>query len=101
MTQTILNIVMVVLTVGVGILSWYLYIRQKVKDAAIDSINAAQDDINKVGVEKMDEAVDAVYSIIPKPFNLIFTKEILRQLIQPIYDQMKEFAIKKYGDKGE
>lgn len=101
MTQTILNIIMVVLTVGVGILSWYLYIRQKVKDAAIDSINAAQDDMNKVGAEKMDEAVNAVHSIIPKPFNLIFTKEILRQLIQPIYDQMKEFAIKKYGDKGE
>ena len=100
-SQTIMNIVLVVLTVGVGLLTWYLYVRQKIKDAAIDSINAAQADMDKVGEEKMNEAVEAVHSIIPSPFKLIFTKEVLRQLMQPIYDKMKEFAVKKYGDKGE
>lgn len=96
-TSKIISIGLGVLTVVVAIVSYWLYIMGKIKNAAVDAVNSAES-FDAVGEEKMNIAVQQIYQIIPAILKPIITTEFLRQIIQPIFEKMKQYAEKKYGN---
>ena len=96
--ETIINILLGILSVAVAFLSYYLYIKEKITSATVGAINEAEID-DKTGEEKMAFAVEQVYALVPKVLKPIFTKAVIKQLIQVAFDKIKAFAIKQ--NKGE
>jgi hypothetical protein len=89
-----INIALGVLAIGVTLFSYYLAIRNKIEQAAKDAINAAED-LDKIGAEKMQVAVEQVYAIIPAIVKPVFPKDFIEQIIQEVFDKMIEFAEKQ------
>jgi hypothetical protein len=89
-----INIALGVLAIGVTFFSYYLAIRNKIEQAAKDAINIAED-LDKIGAEKMQVAVEQVYAIIPAIVKPVFPKDFIEQIIQEVFDKMTEFAEKQ------
>lgn len=89
-----INIALGVLAVGVTLFSYYLAIKNKIEEAAKDAINAAED-LDKIGAEKMQIAVEQVYAVIPTIIKPVFPKDFIEQIIQEVFDKMTEFAEKQ------
>lgn len=92
--ETYINIALGILAIGVTIFSYYLAIKNKIEQAAKDAINVAED-CDKIGKEKMEIAVEQVYSVIPAIVKPVFPKDFIEQIIQEVFDKMIEFAEKK------
>ena len=92
--ETYINIALGVLAIGVTIFSYYLAIKNKIEQAAKDAINAAED-LDKIGKEKMEIAVEQVYAVIPAIVKPVFPKDFIEQIVQEVFDKMIEFAEKK------
>ena len=54
-------------------------------------IKEAQSITEFVGPEKMKWVVDNLTDILPKLFHVVFTKEVLEEMAQNIYNHMKEY----------
>jgi hypothetical protein len=89
-----INIALGVLAIGVTFFSYYLAIRNKIEQAAKDAINIAED-LDKIGAEKMQIAVEQVYAVIPAIVKPVFPKDFIEQIIQEVFDKMTEFAEKQ------
>lgn len=89
-----INIALGVLAIGVTLFSYYLAIRNKIEQAAKNAINVAED-LDKIGAEKMEIAVEQVYAVIPAIVKPVFSKEFIEQIIQEVFDKMTEFAKKQ------
>ena len=89
-----INIVLGVLAIGVTLFSYYLAIKNKIEEVAKDAINAAED-LDKIGAEKMQIAVEQVYAVIPAIVKPAFPKDFIEQIIQEVFDKMTEFAEKQ------
>lgn len=89
-----INIALGVLAIGVTLFSYYLAIKNKIEQAAKDAINAAED-LDKIGAEKMEIAVEQVCAVIPAIVKPVFPKEFIKQIIQEVFDKMTEFAEKQ------
>lgn len=89
-----INIALGVLAIGVTFFSYYLAIRNKIEQAAKDAINIAED-LDKIGAEKMEIAVEQVYAVIPAIVKPVFPKEFIEQIIQEVFEKMTEFAEKQ------
>ena len=94
MWETILSIVMTVLTVVVTIISYYLSVKKLIQEEALKAINIAEE-LDLLGEEKMAVAVDAVYKVLPLPAKAFVTKSMLEITIQAVFDQVKAFAEKQ------
>lgn len=46
----------------------------------------------KSGEKKMQYVVDWIQSIIPAPLQLIFTEEIIRNIVQGVFDSIEKYA---------
>ena len=93
-TTTILTIVFGVLALGATFLSYYLSIKAKIQEAAEDAINTAEE-LDKIGEEKMEIAVDQVYDLIPAAVKPFLSKATVQVLIQATFDRMEEYALKQ------
>jgi uncharacterized protein (UPF0333 family) len=90
----IINIILGILAIAVTFLSYYMSVKNVVEKTAIDAINKSED-LAKIGEEKMKDAVKQVRDIIPPILLTIFTEQFVEQIIQEIFDKMKEFAEKQ------
>ena len=92
--ESILTILSCLCTVTAIIIGYYQYIKKKIEKEALDAINKAED-TDKVGEEKMKEAVDTVYSILPAVVKPFISKTLIETLIQSIFDKVEEYARKQ------
>lgn len=92
--ETYINVALSILAVVVTFFSYYLAVKNKIEEAAKDAINAAED-LELIGQEKMQIAVEQVYNVIPSMMKPVFPKSFIEQIIQEVFDKMVEFAEKQ------
>ena len=88
---------------GVGILltagaSFYLAIKKKIEEEAIDAINFAEDS-DKKAQEKMEEAIEYIYINIPSMAKVFISKETIRTIVQKALDKIEDYVRKQKGTK--
>lgn len=92
--ELILSIVSCLFTLAAIILSYYLAIRKKIEQEALNAINKAED-TDKIGEEKMQDAVEIVYDIIPAVAKPFISKKLIETIIQSVFDKVEEYARKQ------
>lgn len=98
MWETIINIVLAVLSVAFAFLSYYFQVRKKIVEQAEQEISNAQD-VTKDNAERMAYVVNQLYSIVPVPLRVILTKDKIEILAQEVFDRIKEYAKKHEKEK--
>ena len=61
-------------------------------ERAIAMAEDAYKDITKSGGKKFEYAVDLVYTQIPIPLRVFFTRDVLANIIQSVFDRMEDYA---------
>lgn len=92
--ELILSIVSCLFTLVAIVISYYLAIRKKIEQEALNAINKAED-TNKIGEEKMQDAVEIVYDIIPAVAKPFISKKLIETIIQSVFDKVEEYARKQ------
>ena len=84
----------IVLVVAIIIMLGCLYYQIKKngpKGTAIELIVYAEQVIGSgKGEEKMNYVIDKFISFLPMPFRLLFTREMIRNFIQEVFDEIKD-----------
>lgn len=86
----IINIILVIASVVLGIFECRSQIKSIIANAANEAINAAEDR-NLIGEEKMQKAIDFVFTKIPAIFKPFITKDSIRKVIQAVFDKIESF----------
>ena len=94
MLETILSIIFAVFTAAGAVFSYYMHIKNKLKDEALKAINSVEG-LDLVGEEKKKLAVESVYSIVPAIFKPFITIDVIDLLVQFTFDEVEEFAKKQ------
>ena len=97
-TAKILDIVLSVLAVAISFLSYYLAIRAKINKAAADAVDNAEEP-GKLGKEKLDEAVEQIYALVPPLLKPLFSRAFIASLVQSVFDKMESYAKKQLNKK--
>lgn len=92
--ELILSIVSCLFTLAAIVISYYLAIRKKIEQEALNAINKAED-TDKLGEEKMQDAVEIVYDIIPAVAKPFISKKLIETIIQSVFDKVEEYARKQ------
>lgn len=92
--ELILSIVSCLFTLVAIVISYYLAIRKKIEQEALNAINKAED-TDKIGEEKMQDAVEIVYDIIPAVAKPFISKKLVETIIQSVFDKVEEYARKQ------
>ena len=74
--------------------SYYFSIRSKIQRAAGDAINVAED-LERLGNEKMEIAVNQLYEIVPPIIKPFITKSVLQSIVHFTFDRMEDYAYKQ------
>ena len=88
----LLNVAWIVL----GFVAIYFKTRTNIVEIAAEKIAEAEEkykDIMKAGSLKQEFVVDFIYNTIPAPMKLFFNKDIIRSLVQSVFDQVSRYAI--------
>jgi hypothetical protein len=94
MWEMILNIVLVVLSVGFAFLSYYLDIKKNLLERANGEISKAED-TGKKNAEKMAFVVEQLKKIVPKVMRFIFTDRVIEKIVQKAFDAIEDYASKQ------
>ena len=94
MKEIILQLVLLVVTVFFGLLSYYIHIRRTLEKEALDAINDAEK-TDKIGAEKMKQAVETVYSALPVAVKPFISKSLIETVIQGVFDKVEDYARKQ------
>lgn len=94
MVAVIVSIVLGVLAVLVTFVSYYLYIRGKVYQAAAGAVDDAEQS-DKTGEEKLNLAVQQIYALVPAVLKPILSEEFIRQIVQAAFDKIEAYAQKQ------
>ena len=100
MWETIINIVLAVLSVAFAFLSYYFQVKKKIVEQANQEIANAQD-VTEDNAERMAYVVNQLYSIVPVPLRVILTKKRIEVLAQGVFDKIKEYAKKHEKEKAQ
>lgn len=92
--EYVLTILSIICTVVAVVISYYQFIKQKIEREAIDAINKAED-LDKIGAEKMKEAVKTVYAVIPAIAKPFVSEVLVETIIQSVFDKVEEYARKQ------
>ena len=79
-TTAILTIVFGILSVVAIFISYYFNIKTKIREAAAEAINTAEE-LKTIGAEKLIAAVNQVYTLVPMALKPFLTKEVITQII--------------------
>ena len=93
--MTVYDVIMLVLTILFGGLSLYLKTRKDLIDVAKERIVDAEmkyKDTTHANGEKFNWVVDTLYSYVPAPLKVIFTKELICHIVQSTFDTMEHYA---------
>ncbi|MCM1368220.1 MAG: polymorphic toxin-type HINT domain-containing protein [Roseburia sp.] len=98
--EAIISLVLAGLTLIVIFISHYVYVRGKLHKAAAGAItNAEQDD--KTGEEKLEIAVDQVYSLVPTSLKVFIHRSSVRKIVQSAFDKIEDYAKKQVEKKSK
>lgn len=92
--ELILSIVSCLFTLVAIVISYYFAIRKKIEQEALNAVNKAED-TDKLGEEKMQDAVETVYDIIPAVAKPFISKKLVETIIQGVFDKVEEYARKQ------
>lgn len=92
--EIIITIVSIVCTIVSILCGYYIYIRKKIEQEALDAINKAED-TDKIGKEKMAEAVETIYNILPACVRPFISKDMIEIVVQGVFDKMEEYVRKQ------
>lgn len=93
MWETILNILLAIVSVALAGITYYLDIKKKLLESANKEIANAQD-VTTDNKERMTYVVGKLKSIVPIPLRFIFTEKVIEKLAQAAFDKIKEYATK-------
>jgi len=86
-----MNIILIIETAIIVLFAlffiWWI-IRNGLKATAIQLIVYAEN-TNLIGSEKMDLCIEKMIKFIPFPFRLFITRNMVKKLIQAVFDQIK------------
>lgn len=87
-----LSIIVLVVAIIIMVGSLYYQIKKNgLKGTAIELIVYAERMIGSgKGEEKMNYVIDKFISFLPMPFRLLFTREMIRNFIQEVFDEIKD-----------
>lgn len=94
MVETLLTVLSVICTLAAIIIGYYLNIRKKLEEQALDAINDAED-TDKKGAEKMAQAVDTVWSALPVVVKPFINKMLVETIIQAVFNKVEAYAKKQ------
>lgn len=86
-----LNYVLIAISLAAGIASIVYKIKSNFSDLIVKFIAEAEAESNLTGVQKMDLVVGWIRNVIPRLFKVVFTDEVLRQIAQNIYNDIKSY----------
>ena len=92
--ELILTIVFGIAAAVFTFIGYWFSIKSKIQSAAEDAINMAEE-LDKLGEEKLQVAVDQVYAIIPAIVKPFLPREVITGLVQITFDKMEEYALKQ------
>lgn len=96
--EQIINILLAVLAVVVSFIGYYFYIKAKATKAAESAIDEAEKE-DKTGVEKLNEATDAVMLLIPVILRPILKRDVVKGIVQSAFDKIEAYAKKQVAKK--
>ena len=92
--EIIITIVSIICTIVSILCGYYIYIRKKIEQEALNAINKAED-TDKIGKEKMAEAVETIYNILPACVRPFISKDMIELVVQGVFDKMEEYVRKQ------
>lgn len=84
-------------TVVAAVISYYLYVKKLIESNALDAINKAEN-TDLIAGEKMVEAVNTIYEMLPTVVKPFINKVLIETVIQGVFNKVEEYA-KKQVDK--
>lgn len=101
MIAKIINIAIPILAVLMTFVGYYFYIKSQAEKAASVAINKTETDTKdgKSGEEKLNEAVEQVYDLIPISARVFVPKPVVRGIVQVAFDNIEEYAKKQIAKK--
>lgn len=94
MVEIILIVASIICTFVAAVIGYYLHIKKLIQESALDAINKAED-TDLIGEEKMQDAVESIYSLLPVVAKPFIHKEMLEIVIQKVFDKVEEYAQKQ------
>lgn len=91
----IVNIVLVVVSVVLAGLSYYLDVKKRILEMANTEISNAED-TDKKNAEKMAYVVAQLKTIVPKAVRFIFTDKVIEKIVQKAWDAIEDYAKKQH-----
>lgn len=88
----VLNIIVLVVAIIIMLGSLYYQIKKNgLKGTAIELIVYAEQVIGSgKGEEKMNYVIDKFIAYLPMPFRLLLTREMVKNFIQEVFDEIKD-----------
>ena len=114
--QAILSVLGTIGTILLGAFSIYLKTSAKAKtkakeiadkigeitaQAVVFIANAEKEYKDWTGGEKFTRVVDQLYALVPEGINMIITREMIEEIVQSTFDQIKEYAKEKMDETVE
>lgn len=91
----ILQVLTSFFTVIFGFLALYLSSKEKVISKVTEFIAQAEadyKDATKAGGKKFEWVVNQLYNLVPTPFKMFLTKEVLGAIVQYTFDYIEKYA---------
>lgn len=91
--------------IAIAVMAFILYVIWQIKknglrDVAVKYIVIAEDKFNKGdNQKKLNYVIDKVIAFIPAPFSLFITRELVKELVQSVFDNVKKAL--DYVPRGE
>ena len=102
--EIILRVLQVLLYVVLGGLVIWFKQNAKLRDKAKELINEAEDmflDSTKQGGKRFDWVVDKLVELMPAPVRMIVPRSMIEQIVQNMFDTMKDFAKKTLDSEAD
>lgn len=93
--ESLLRILMPILTIAFGALSAYLKTNDMLRNSSIKYITEAEEmykDATKAGGQKFAWVVDTLYNLVPPPLRVVVTKKCIEKIAQSTFDGIQEYA---------
>ncbi len=100
MAETIINIVLALLSVVLAYVTYFFDTRRKIQEQVNGKIDLAEE-TGEVGAEKLAMVVNSLYGIVPAIFKPFLTKAAIEKIVQKAFDKMEEYAQKQVEKKSK
>lgn len=87
-------VVCFILSVVAQFIAAYLKAKGVVTEEAAHQIAVAEEAFSTVehaGKQKMQLCIDALYALIPAPVKMFFTREMIGQIVQKVFDEVEKY----------